>query len=155
MKTLIALSDSHGNMAAVEKLFPLFEECDYIVHLGDTSSDGQRIKAKFGQKVSLINGNCDFYKLGLDELTLEIEGVKIFACHGDRYGVKRGCDVLAKKAKDIGCQVALFGHTHRAEEIAAAGVTLFNPGNMSRYSENSYLYLVLSAGKAVGKIVYI
>ena len=94
MKSVIVLSDSHGNRTAIDKLFPLLSECDYIIHLGDTSSDGQYIKKAFGEKVYLINGNCDFMKLGQDEITLEIEGVKIFACHGDRYGVKRSSDIL-------------------------------------------------------------
>lgn len=155
MKSVIVLSDSHGNRTAIDKLFPLLSECDYIIHLGDTSSDGQYIKKAFGEKVYLINGNCDFMKLGQDEITLEIEGVKIFACHGDRYGVKYAYDRLAYRAEELSCSVALFGHTHRATEFQIGGVTLFNPGTLSRYSENSYLYLVLDKGKAVGKIVNI
>lgn len=153
MKSVIVLSDSHGNRTAIDKLFPVFSECDYIIHLGDTSSDGQYIKKAFGDKVYLLNGNCDFMKLGSDEIILEIEGVKIFACHGDRYGVKYGYDRLAYKAEELGCGVALFGHTHCATETQIGGVTLFNPGTLSRYSQNSYLYLVVNNGKAVGKTV--
>ncbi|MGN0812359.1 MAG: YfcE family phosphodiesterase [Candidatus Coproplasma sp.] len=153
MKSIIVISDSHGNRSAIDKLYPLFNECDYIIHLGDTSSDGQYIKKVFGDKVYFLNGNCDLMKLGQDEITLEIEGVKVFACHGDRYGVKYGYDRLAYKAEELGCSVALFGHTHRATEMQIGSVTLFNPGTLSRYSENSYLYLVVNNGKAVGKIV--
>ncbi|MGN1060379.1 MAG: YfcE family phosphodiesterase [Candidatus Coproplasma sp.] len=155
MKSVCVLSDSHGNRAAIDKLFPVFAESDYIIHLGDTSSDGQYIKKSFCDKVYLINGNCDFMKLGENELTLEIEGVKIFACHGDRYGVKCGYDRLAYRAEETGCGVALFGHTHCAAEIQIGKTMLFNPGTLSRYSQNSYLYLVISNGKAVGKIVEI
>lgn len=153
MKSIIVLSDSHGNRTAIDKLYPLFNECDYIIHLGDTSSDGQYIKKTFGDKVRLLNGNCDFIKLGQDEITLEIENVKIFACHGDRYGVKYGYDKIAYRAEELGCGIALFGHTHSATEFQMGNVTLFNPGNLSRYSQNSYLYLAINNGKAVGKIV--
>lgn len=153
MKTVIVVSDSHGNRSALDKLFPVFAESDYIIHLGDTSSDGQYIKKAFGDKTYLLNGNCDYTKLGLDETVLEIEGVKIFACHGDRYGVKYGYDRIAYRAEELGCKVALFGHTHRAVEIGTGGVALFNPGTLSRYSPNSYLYLVINGEKAVGKIV--
>ncbi|MGN0807754.1 MAG: YfcE family phosphodiesterase [Candidatus Coproplasma sp.] len=155
MKSIIVISDSHGNRTAIDKLFPVFKECDYIIHLGDLSSDGQYIKKTFGDKVYLLNGNCDFMKLGQDELTLEIEGVKILACHGDRYGAKYGYDRLAYRAEELGCNVALFGHTHQAVEFTIDGVTLFNPGTLSRYSQNSYLFLALNDGKAVGKIVEI
>lgn len=153
MKSIIVVSDSHGNRAAIDKLYPLFKECDYVVHLGDTSSDGQTIRKTFGEKVYLLNGNCDMFKLGQDEIVLEIEGVKILACHGDRYGVKYGYDRLAYKAEELGCSVALFGHTHHATETQEGNVLLFNPGNLSRYSQNSYLYLVVNNGRAVGKIV--
>ena len=153
MKTVIVISDSHGNRAALDKLNGVFAESDYIIHLGDTSSDGSYIRKQFPDKTYLLNGNCDLTKLGESELTLQIEGVKIFACHGDCYGAKSGYDRLAYKAEEQGCSVALFGHTHKAVEYTAGSVTLFNPGNLSRYSHNSYLYLVINGDKAVGKIV--
>lgn len=40
MKTLTVLSDTHGNRSLFEKLDVIFSESDFIVHLGDTSSDG-------------------------------------------------------------------------------------------------------------------
>jgi hypothetical protein len=153
MKTVVVISDTHGNVRAMEKLDNIFAESDYIIHLGDTSSDGHRISNKYPEKTFLLNGNCDLYHLGNKELTLEIEGVKIFACHGDAYGVKYGLDKLAYRAEELGCTVALYGHTHTANEQTVGKVTLFNPGTLSRYSTNTYLYLVLSDGKAVGKIV--
>lgn len=152
MKKIVVLSDTHGNIAAIEKLFPVFAESDMIIHLGDTSSDGQVIRRNFPDKTYLLNGNCDFTKLGESEIVLQIEDVKIFACHGDRYGVKRGYDNIAYKAEQEGCQVALFGHTHAPIEKTLGGVLLFNPGTLSRYSENTYLYLVVTGDKAVGKI---
>ena len=155
MKKIIVLSDTHGNRAAIDKLFPLFGECDFIFHLGDTSSDGQYIKSNFGEKVFLLNGNCDFMRLGDDELISGIEGVKIFACHGDKYGVKRTLSALAERAEEEGCAVALFGHSHSATERKIGGVTLFNPGNMTRYSQNSYLYLVINGDSFVGKTVFL
>lgn len=153
MKSVIVISDTHGNIRAIEKLFPLFSECDYIIHLGDTSTDGAAIRRSFPEKTYLVNGNCDLSKLGEDELILEIEGVKLFACHGDAYGVKRGYDRIAYKCLEEGCKVGLFGHTHAPIERTVGEVTLFNPGTLKRYAPNSYLYLTLHNGKAVGKIV--
>ena len=153
MKTVTVVSDSHGNRAALDKLNAVFSESDYIIHLGDTSSDGAYIKTQFPDKTYLLNGNCDLVRLGEKELTLQIESVKLFACHGDTYGVKSGLDRIAYKAGQENCTVALFGHTHRATELLTGSVTLFNPGTLSRYSRNTYLYLVINGDKAVGKIV--
>lgn len=153
MKTVCVLSDSHGNRTGIEKLFPVFAESDYVIHLGDYVADGAFIKKAFGEKVYLLNGNCDAIKLGENELTLDADGVKIFACHGDKYGVKSGYDRLTYRAEELGCSVALFGHTHCPAEVCIGNVQLFNPGNLTRYGNGTYLYLVLNGGKAVGKIV--
>lgn len=155
MKTVTVISDSHGNRAALDKLCTVFAESDYIIHLGDTSSDGSYVAKQFPGKTYLLNGNCDLTKLGERELVMQIEGVKIFACHGDAYGVKYTYDRLAYKAEQEGCNIALFGHTHRSTEQTIGTITLFNPGTLSRYSRNTYLYLVINGDKAVGKIVEI
>lgn len=153
MKSVVIVSDTHGNRRAIEGLFPVMEESDYIIHLGDTSQDGSFIKARFPQKTYLLNGNCDLMKAGEDELTLEIEGVKIFACHGHMYSVKYTDRKLVARAKELGCAVALYGHTHSAFEGESDGVLFVNPGTLSRYSRKSYCYLLINGEKAVAKIV--
>lgn len=153
MKTVVVLSDTHGNRSAMEKLYPIMAESDYIIHLGDTSGDGNLLRKNFPNKVYLINGNCDPFKLGEDELVLDIEGVKILACHGHMYGVKRELIRLSYRALEVGAKVALYGHTHDAREDELGGVTLFNPGTLSRYSRTTYLYLVINGDKFTGKIV--
>lgn len=152
MKKITVVSDTHGNVSAIRKLFPVFAESDCIIHLGDTSSDGQVIRREFPDKTYLLNGNCDPVKVGEDELVIELDGVKIFACHGDKYGVKSGYDRIAYKAEQEGCLVALFGHTHAPIEKTVGNVTLFNPGTLRRYTTNTYLYLVIANGAPVGKI---
>lgn len=155
MKTIVVISDSHGNMRALESLDGIFSESDYIVHLGDTSGDGAKILKKFPEKTILINGNCDPIRCGDNERVLQIEGVKIFATHGHLYSAKTTLSRLAARAKELGCGVCLYGHTHRAREDEINGVLLINSGTMSRYSRNSYCYLVINGDKAVSKIVYL
>lgn len=155
MKKIIIISDTHGNMSKITELYGILEECDYIIHLGDTSGDGSRIKSKFGDKTILVNGNCDPVKLGENEVILQIEGVKIFATHGHLYSAKTTLNKLYMRGKEENCRIVLYGHTHRAREDETDGVTLINPGNLSRYSENSYCYLVINGDKFVSKIVFI
>ncbi len=155
MKTLTVISDTHGNMRKITELNAIFEECDYIVHLGDTSSDGARIRAQFPDKTILINGNCDPVKLGEDEKVIEIENVRIFSTHGHLYSAKQTLLKLVGRAKQLNCSAVLYGHTHSAREDVVDGITLINPGTLSRYSQNSYCYIVVTGEKAVGKIVRI
>ena len=153
MKTAVVISDTHGFRRGFEELDGIFAESDYIIHLGDTCADGSFISTKFPHKTVVINGNCDLIKLGDDERVMEIEGVKVFLCHGHLYSVKSTLTRLARRAKELGCQLALYGHTHAAREDEIDGVKLINPGCGTRYAARSYLYLVFNDKKFTSKIV--
>ncbi len=155
MKKLIILSDSHGKRAYVRELAPLFAENDYIIHLGDGASDAREIFKEYPEKTYPVGGNCDFCSPYPDEGVLEVEGVRIFYCHGHKYGVKRDLTSLAKAAKEKDCDVALYGHTHRASVDKIDGVSLINPGTMSYplHQGGSYCYLVVHKKEVTPTIV--
>ena len=142
MKTFVVLSDSHGRKKNVEKLLPLFAENDYVVHLGDGSSDMRDFFRDNPDKTYVMKGNCDF-SYGLEEIVIEAENVRIFCCHGHKYGVKSTLARLAARAKELDCSVALYGHTHRADITQQDGVLLVNPGSVGDYASPSYCYLVV------------
>ena len=155
MKKIIVVSDSHGNRRALDDLDGIFAESDLIIHLGDTSSDGGYIRSKYPDKTEVLNGNCDIFPAGEKEKVISVEGVNILACHGHAYSVKSTLSRLAHRAKELECNIALYGHTHDAKESEIDGVTLLNPGTLSRYSQKSYLYLVVNGDKFTQKIVRI
>lgn len=155
MKTVTVISDTHGNMRGLANISRVLQECDYVIHLGDTSGDGAKVKSEYNANTVIINGNCDPIKCGEDEAVLEIEGVKIFATHGHLYSAKSTLNKLYMGGKEKNCRIVLFGHTHRALEEEIDGITLINPGNMSRYSQNSYCYLVINGDKFTAKTVFI
>lgn len=155
MKTLVILSDTHGNANAVADLLPRIAENDYVIHLGDGAGDMRETRSLYPDKVYAVGGNCDFFSLLPQEGELEIECVKIFYTHGHKYGVKDGREKLAAEAKRRGCDIALYGHTHIAMIDEIDGVTLINPGSL-RYPAGkggSYCYLVVNRDKATPVIV--
>lgn len=155
MKKLVILSDSHGNTKAVEKLLPLIAENDYAIHLGDGAGDMREAASLYPDKLYVVGGNCDFFSPYPSEGELEIEYLKIFYCHGHKYGVKSDLERLALEAKRRGCDIALYGHTHRAEITTLHGVILINPGSL-RFPAGeggSYCYLVVHKDKATPTIV--
>lgn len=154
MKTMVVLSDTHGHREGIRRLSGLFAENDFIVHLGDGAADMREVFSRYPEKTYVCQGNCDFYP-ALPEGELEAEGVKIFFCHGHRYHVKSGLSALAEEARKRGCQVALYGHTHRALVSEENGVLLVNPGSLKAPvgEGGSYAYLVISGGKVTATIV--
>ena len=155
MKTLIAISDTHGRNETLFSLRARVEENDYIVHLGDGFSDFRSFYTEYPKKAFAVVGNCDAMPCIPEEEILEIEGSRILCCHGHRYGVKTGLEWLAYRARELSCNVALYGHTHQATITELGGVTLVNPGTLKYPLEagGSYAYLVFNGDKVTATLV--
>ena len=153
MKTIVVISDTHRNLAPLDKIAQVLSECDYIFHFGDMASDAREIFRQYPEKTYVIAGNNDIFGSPADAV-LDVEGRRIYACHGHRYGVKSGTAKLAAAAKDRFCDIALYGHTHEPDVHEENGVLLINPGCMTRLSpRRTYCYLVINDKKAVPTIV--
>ncbi len=155
MKTLVVFSDTHGSRKGIDSIMPLIAENDIVVHLGDGAGDVREATKLYPEKVYVCAGNCDFFSPLPTEGVLEVEGFRIFYCHGHKYGVKRELTELAKEAKRRDCSIALYGHTHRASVREIDGVTLINPGSFRAPTDGggSYCYLVVHNGKATPTLV--
>lgn len=129
MKVLI-LSDSHGEaghiLRAVEQ-----EKPDYVIHLGDGWRDLRELERLMPMlPIAQVCGNCDFGAFDLPDTRLvEYGGIRVFLCHGHRYGVKSGLLSLCYAAREQNAQVALFGHTHQAFCEEYDGLWVLNPGS--------------------------
>lgn len=155
MKKIIVISDSHGNAKGVSALLPLVAENDYVIHLGDGVGDIRQLRDYYPDKAYFCEGNCDFLSQYPTQGILEVEGVRIFYCHGHQYGVKQELLTLALAAKSHDCELALYGHTHVSNITQLEGVTLVNPGTL-RYEigkGGSYAYIVVHKGKITPVIV--
>ena len=152
MKTFVILSDTHRNTKPLDKIATVLAECDYIIHLGDMASDARELARAYPEKTVVIRGNNDFSG-GAYEWVIEEDGCRIYCCHGHRLGVKHGLERLAQEAKEHGCEIALYGHTHRAAVDLVDGVLCINPGAIGSFADASYCYLVLHKGKATPTIV--
>lgn len=160
MKKLVIISDTHGKTSGLQALSGILAENDYIIHLGDGAREAINLLDTYPDKTYFCGGNCDFAAYLPSEGVLEVEGARIFYCHGHAYGVKSGLSNLVNAAKRNGCDVALYGHTHNARIDEIDGVTLINPGSLQgKIGEGgSYCYLVVNGTKCtpvlVGESVY-
>ncbi len=130
---IIVFSDSHGNVTCMDRAIGAIGSFDAIIHLGDIDRDARYLEQKYSQyPIYAVRGNNDFGCSRQTELTAELDGVKIYLCHGHTLSVHRGTDALLRAAKSRGCSVALYGHTHIPFEKTEDGILLFNPGSCSR-----------------------
>lgn len=151
MKKIVVISDTHRNKQALAKLADIMFESDYVFHLGDCYDDFMDYAYELKEKAFQVHGNCDW---GSDtEIVTEIEGHKILATHGHEYGVKQTRDKLYRRAKELGCDLVFYGHTHVAEIETVKGITFINPGCMTPYSpKKSFAYVVINGEKVTAII---
>ena len=138
MKRLLVVSDSHTDIRSLARVFEAsvkkYGVPDAILHCGDGCLDLSRLDETFravNPDVLLyaVRGNCDWD--GCAEVpferVVELEGTRIFMAHGQRYAIKSTIFVLDDAAKEAGCSIALFGHTH-VPFMQMASVLMLNPG---------------------------
>ncbi|MBR1863209.1 MAG: metallophosphoesterase [Ruminococcus sp.] len=128
---IIVFSDTHGNYSAMHKIFKRNGTADLFIFLGDGLNEFLRLKAHYlDWNIIGIKGNCDFSPDMPDHdiITLK-DGRKIFFAHGDKWAVRFTLDRIYNKAKEEGCCIALFGHTHVRYAEQRGDVLILNPGS--------------------------
>ena len=128
MKILV-FSDSHGRRDLIDRALEQHPDRDMLIHAGDGYDDVSPIDAP---TVVRVPGNCDRSVDAEDHIVLEAGGVRILVTHGNLQRVSYGTKKLEALAKELGCCVAVFGHTHHAVCTVKNGVLLLNPGTCSR-----------------------
>jgi len=146
-KKLLVLSDSHGGITLfkaalswAKKHTPPEGAISAAVFLGDGISDIQAASdaAGFDSNWIIVRGNND-YSFSInnnsslqDSAVFDFGGHCFYACHGHRHNLYGGYHTLISAAKSSKADVALFGHSHTPFYKKADGVSLVNPGSVSR-----------------------
>lgn len=130
---VLVVSDSHRRDQNLKKAIAnMGDYMDMMIHLGDSETEEQLIRRLTDKPVEMVRGNCD----GLSGLPiasiLTIKHHKVFITHGHRYGGARDMGVLKEMAKENGCDVLMFGHTHIPYLEETEDVVLFCPGSISQ-----------------------
>ena len=111
-KRILIISDSHRHTENVEKAIKKSGPFDMLIHLGDIEDDTEKIKQSAGCPCYFVRGNCDLdYKLQECQI-INLLPHRIFAVHGHKYAVRGDTFRLEYAAREVGCDIALFGHTH-------------------------------------------
>ena len=133
----IVLSDSHGGFSGIMDIILRERELgniDLIVHAGDIQADVDSILFSFPDiKCEYVLGNNDWRITDVPfQRLFTFGGKKIFLTHGHKYGVKSTLYNLRSKARDVGADICIFGHTHIPHLQTEDGILMFNPGSSYR-----------------------
>ena len=122
---IAVLSDSHGLLR--REVVDQLADCTHILHAGDVLRRSDLDELSLYGRLYAVRGNCDFTAAHPDRLVIHLGGLKIYLTHGHIHRVKSGLDYLLSAAREAGADVALYGHTHRAN-VEYTTPWLINPG---------------------------
>ncbi|MDE6834691.1 MAG: metallophosphoesterase [Ruminococcus sp.] len=131
---IIVISDTHGNFSNLENIFLRNADADWFIHLGDGERELDRFIIEnpvYEHKIIHVAGNCDYHSLSHNDFILPVSYCKIFATHGHNYYVKSSLEPLKAVAKENGCNIILYGHTHSRFMRQEDGFYIMNPGSAS------------------------
>ncbi|MCR5399395.1 MAG: metallophosphoesterase [Lachnospiraceae bacterium] len=131
MKKVLIVSDTHGSNALYLKLIEKLAPLDMVIHLGDTDGTDQTILMAPPCPVHLVSGNNDYFSESPAEKIITVGKHKIMLTHGHHYYISMGNDVLKGEARSRGCDIVMYGHTHRPVIDTSGGITAVNPGSLT------------------------
>ena len=129
---IIVMSDSHGNIANINRIIERHLDARAFFFLGDGEQDIQTVMPRWPeQSFYRVCGNCDFYSVADSTGLATLGDKRIFYTHGHMYNVKYRLDELIYAARGWEADIVLYGHTHVAKAEYQDGLYIVNPGSCS------------------------
>lgn len=128
------LSDTHGLLR--QEVLDHLAGCDALLHGGDINNQGILLALRSIAPVYVVRGNNDREWAEQIPYTLDFT-----------LGEARVC--MAHRKKDLpadlsGYDLAVYGHTHRYEELRQGGTILLNPGSCGPRRFNQAITLAVA-----------
>ncbi len=156
---LLVISDTHGSRAVLSRVLRRHADAEAVLFLGDGLTEIEAAAAEGGlPPVLAVRGNCDaaaspYGCVREEELTLSLGGHRLLLLHGHTVGVKSSLGALVATARRKEADIALYGHTHVANETylpedSGGPLWLLCPGSLGRPADGapSYGLLTLDGG---------
>ncbi|MBQ1396152.1 MAG: metallophosphoesterase [Eubacterium sp.] len=128
---ILVISDTHGSLGKAFDVWEKLRNIDLVIHCGDHKEDAETLEKLWRVPVVAVKGNCDGFGPAEEAIASTPAG-EIFVTHGHGHGVDYGLEELAEAAKDRGCAIACFGHTHVPVVEYVDDVCCVNPGSLPR-----------------------
>ena len=128
---ILIVSDTHGHNGNFQTVYDKVKPVDMVWHLGDLEGTEYELEEMVDCPFYAVAGNNDFFTELPRERELEVGKYRVFLCHGHYYRVSMTSRLLADEAKARGCNIAVYGHTHRPLIERGRGIDVINPGSLS------------------------
>jgi uncharacterized protein len=140
MVKVVITSDVHGHLDRLQRIAQLHHDADYFLDAGDSEGSESLILPFVS-----VEGNNDYSHLFPKTRVIDAHPHKIYMTHSHEFFVSQRDEGLVKKAKRLGCDIVIYGHSHVPDIKEMYGITLINPGSLYYNRDRSPLsYVVLT-----------
>lgn len=150
---IIVVSDSHGRNDRLAMIAKQYPDADAFLHCGDIEGDEYD-----AEPYLVVEGNNDYFGEFPSERILPFQGHRILLIHSHRFSYRRRDEQMIEYAKERGCDIVCYGHTHVADYRKVDGVVLLNPGSL-KYSRDgrdlSYAVLTIDEKGVNAEIIFL
>lgn len=150
---IIVTSDTHGKTEYLNELRKAYPKAALFLNLGDLEDDPRN-----APRWICVRGNNDWLPSLPTERIIPCAGHRIFMTHSHFFPYARREEKIAAVARDKGCDIALYGHTHVGSIAHINGVLVVNPGSMRLPRDGkqpSYARLVIEDdGSVQAELIY-
>lgn len=146
MIKIIVVSDNHGLRKPLEYLQHKYEDADAFIHCGDICLPNDEFP-----RFITVSGNNDYYDYPYERVVND-GGHKILVVHGHLFGYMKRTEKMIKRAKEAGCDIVCYGHTHVFDFHEEQGIVFLNPGSIFRSRNGeppSYAIMTIAADGVV------
>lgn len=163
------ISDTHGSLTYFEKALNILSSCDVLIHGGDILYHGPRNDIPKGynpkglvDKINSLNniiiakGNCDS---DVDQMVIThpIQSPYVVSQFGETrivttHGYTDSKDDTITKAKNMGANILILGHTHVKELYYDENLIILNPGSTSIPKDGTHSVATIDINQTDNKI---
>lgn len=146
------MSDSHGCNREIEYVMDKEKDADLFLHCGDICVD----EFTYPQMLTVC-GNNDFYDYPLQRV-LNVEGHRLIMFHSHQFSYIKREEKMIQRAKEHGCDIICYGHTHVAYDAVVQGIHIINPGSLYHSRDGraiSYAIIKIDKDEIHTEIVFI
>lgn len=149
------MSDTHGSLVYFKKALNTLNDCDVLLHGGDVLYHGPRNDLPKGydpkgviskindvKNIIIARGNCD---ADVDQMVINhpIQSPYVISQFGEirvlmTHGYVESKDKIIEKAKNMGADILILGHTHIKELYFDENLIVLNPGSVSIPKDNTH-----------------
>ncbi len=152
---IIIVSDTHRKDDNLQYVIEKEAPFDMLIHLGDAEGSEYMIRQWVSEdcELMMVLGNNDFFSDLDREMEIDIGPYRALLTHGHYYNVNLGVEGLREEARARGCDIVMYGHTHRPYLSKKEDITVLNPGSLSYPRQEgrkaTYMIMTLDADKNV------